>query len=94
MWQRRQCGDVCARRAYIIGFLLTEQHRAARFAFARQYEVEDLAFWSKFVFCDEKIITSTNHDRISNWRPSNTRYDRRNIYEEARSGHVTVNVWW
>ncbi|KAK3867730.1 hypothetical protein Pcinc_026833 [Petrolisthes cinctipes] len=25
--------------------------------------------------------------------PYNTRYDRRNIFEEARSGHVTVKVW-
>lgn len=27
------------------------------------------------------------------WRRDNTRYDRQNIYQEGRSGHVTCNVW-
>ncbi|KAK3881102.1 hypothetical protein Pcinc_014439 [Petrolisthes cinctipes] len=50
---------------------LSEEHRAARLAYARH----------------------TNHGIVHKWRPYNTRYDRRNIFEEARSGHVTVKVW-
>ena len=41
----------------------------------------------------KKTFCSTNHGRLHCWRRNNTRYERQNIFEEARSGHVTCNVW-
>ena len=52
---------------------LTEQHRAARLAFARQYVDRGVDFFSRFVFTDEKTFNSTNHGLVHNWRPHNTR---------------------
>ena len=52
---------------------LTEQHRAGRLAFAQRYVGEDLEFWSRVVFTDEKSFSSTSHGRMLNWRPNNTR---------------------
>ncbi|KAG7166386.1 Transposable element Tcb1 transposase-like 5 [Homarus americanus] len=71
----------------------TEQHRTGRFQFAQQYVGEDLEFWSQVVFTDEKTFASTNHGKIHLWRPDRTRYNRAHIYEVARSGRVTLNVW-
>lgn len=53
---------------------LTNQHRAARLAFARQHVEKDLEFWSRVVFTDEKTFCSTNHGKIHLWRSNNTRY--------------------
>ncbi|KAG7157132.1 putative Transposable element Tc1 transposase-like 37 [Homarus americanus] len=72
---------------------LTEQHRTGRLQFAQQYVGEDLEFWSRVVFTDEKTFASTNHSKTHLWRLNRTRYDRAHIYEVARSGHVTLNVW-
>ncbi|KAG7173707.1 putative Transposable element Tc1 transposase-like 49, partial [Homarus americanus] len=72
---------------------LTYQHRNGRLQFAQQYVGEDLEFWSRVVFTDEKTFASTNHGKIHLWRPNRMRYNRAHIYEVARSGHVTLNMW-
>ncbi|KAG7154725.1 Transposable element Tc3 transposase-like 2 [Homarus americanus] len=41
---------------------LTDQHRTGRLQFAQQYVGEDLEFWSREVFTDEKTFASTNQD--------------------------------
>ncbi|KAG7169092.1 putative Transposable element Tc1 transposase-like 51 [Homarus americanus] len=51
---------------------LTEQHRTGRLLFAQQYVGEDLEFWSRVVFADEKTFASTNHGKIHLWRPNRT----------------------
>ncbi|KAG7163712.1 Transposable element Tcb2 transposase-like 10 [Homarus americanus] len=53
---------------------LTDQHRAARLAFARQYISEGLDFWSIVLFSGEKTFASTNHGQIHLWGQNNTRY--------------------
>ena len=72
---------------------LTDLHRANRLRFAQRYAGEDLDFWGKVIFSDEKTFASTTHGQLHCWRPNDTRYSRQNIYEVARSGHVTCNVW-
>ncbi|KAG7153342.1 hypothetical protein Hamer_G010649, partial [Homarus americanus] len=57
-----------------------DRHRTARLQFAQRYE-------------DEKTFASTTYGPLHCWRPNNTRYERQNISEAARSGHVTDNVW-
>lgn len=72
---------------------LEERHRLARLEFAQRYAQEGLDFWARVIFSDEKTFVSNTHSRLHCWRPNNTRYNRENIYEEARSGHVTCNTW-
>lgn len=72
---------------------LTERHRNNRLLFAQQHVNEDLDFWGRVIFSDEKSFPSTTHGRPHCWRRNGTRYDRENIYEVARSGHVTCNMW-
>lgn len=72
---------------------LEERHRINRLHFAQQYVNEDLGFWARVVFSDEKTFASTSHGQLHCWRRNNTRYARQHIYEQARSGHVTCNVW-
>lgn len=72
---------------------LEEQHRQGRLQFAREHVGKDLDFWGRVIFSDEKTFQSTNHGQLHCWRADNTRYDHRHIYQEARSGHVTANVW-
>ncbi|KAK3864713.1 hypothetical protein Pcinc_029617 [Petrolisthes cinctipes] len=72
---------------------LTDVHRNTRLAFAQEHVTKDIGFWERTVFSDEKTFSSSNHGRIHLWRRDSTRYDRSNIYEEARSGRVTLNVW-
>lgn len=52
---------------------LTEAHKRLRLQFAEQYVDEDLDFWGRVVFSDEKTFSSTNHGRIHCWRKNNTR---------------------
>ncbi|KAL7646945.1 UNVERIFIED_CONTAM: hypothetical protein RMT77_002202 [Armadillidium vulgare] len=72
---------------------LTEAHKTERLRFAREYINNDMNFWSKVIFTDEKTFSSTDHGPLHCWRVNNTRYEQQHIYEEARSGHVTANVW-
>ena len=72
---------------------LLDRHKDARLAFARRHVFEDLSFWSRVIFSDEKTFSSSTYGRARCWRPNNTRYDTNNILEVARSGHVTCNVW-
>ncbi|KAG7177314.1 putative Transposable element Tc1 transposase-like 18 [Homarus americanus] len=57
------------RRVSAIKERLTDQHRTGRLQFAQQYVGEDLEFWSRVVFTDEKTFASTNHGKIHMWRP-------------------------
>ncbi|KAG7163345.1 putative Transposase-containing protein 4 [Homarus americanus] len=52
---------------------LTEQHLTRRLQFAQQYVGEDLEFWSRVVFTDEKTFASPNHGKTHLWRPNRTR---------------------
>ena len=72
---------------------LYERHQVGRLQFAEQYVGEDLDFWARVIFSDEKTFNSTNHGRIHCWRPTNTRYNSQHVFQEARSGHVTLNTW-
>lgn len=72
---------------------LTAQHREWRLRFAEQYVGEDLNFWARVLFSDKKTFNSTNHGQLHCWRHNNTRYDPKHMYQEARSGHVTLNMW-
>ncbi|KAG7162908.1 putative Transposable element Tc1 transposase-like 23, partial [Homarus americanus] len=87
---RHLCTD-CQVTVPAIKEMLTEQHLTGRLQFAQQYGGEDLEFWSRVVFTDEKTFASTNHGKIHLWWPNRTRYDRAHIYEVARSGHVMLN---
>ena len=71
---------------------LTARRRALRLQFAEHLDwvIED---WEKVIFSDEKSFSSTDHEKLHCWCPYNTRYNRSNIHEEARSGHVTANMW-
>ena len=72
---------------------LEDRHKAARLEFAQRYVDEGLDFWGRVIFSDEKTFASNMHGRLHCWRRDNTRYDNQNIYEVARSGHITCNVW-
>ncbi|KAL7634885.1 UNVERIFIED_CONTAM: hypothetical protein RMT77_015262 [Armadillidium vulgare] len=72
---------------------LTDEHKAARLAFANQYIQKDMNYWSRVIFTDEKTFSSTNHAPLHCWRHNNARYDAANIFEETRSDHVKCNVW-
>lgn len=72
---------------------LTQQHREGRLHFAREYVNRGDEFWSRCIWTDEKTFSSTSHGQLHCWRRNNTRYERQNVYEVARSGHQTVNVW-
>ena len=72
---------------------LEERHRAARLEFARQYVDVGLDFWGRVIFTDEKTFASNTHGQLHCWGSNNSKYERRNIYEVARSGHITCNVW-
>lgn len=53
--------------------LLTDAHRAARLAFARQYVGKGMEFWERTIFTDEKSFSSSNHGKIHLWRRNDTR---------------------
>lgn len=72
---------------------LQPHHREARLAFAQEHQHRDLDYWGRVIFSDEKTFASNTHGRLHCWRRDNTRYEPQNIYEEARSGHITLNVW-
>lgn len=80
-------------RAPAIKEVLTERHQQARMEFAQQYVHMNLQELGRVVFSDEKTFSSTSHGRLHCWRPNNTRYQPEHIYNVARSGHVTCNVW-
>lgn len=72
---------------------LTERHRNGLLVFAQQHVNMDLDYWGRVIFPDEKTFSNTTHGRPHCWRRNGTRYNRENIYEVARSGHVTCNMW-
>lgn len=72
---------------------LTARHRLDRLRFAETYVNEGLDFWGRVIFSDEKTFSSSTHGPLHCYRRPGTRYLRENIFEIARSGHVTCNVW-
>lgn len=72
---------------------LTDENRAGRLRFANEYVNRDLDFWAKVIFTDEKTFASSTHGRVHLWRLNQTRYDRNNISEVPKSGHITLNIW-
>ena len=72
---------------------LTAHHRALRLKFAEQYLDWVIEDWAKLIFFEEKLSSSTDHEKLYCWRHYNTRYNRSNIHEEARSRHVTAKMW-
>ena len=80
-------------RTPVVKQKLEDRHKAARLEFAQRYVDEGLDFWGRVIFSDEKTFASNMHGRLHCWRRDNTRYDNQNIYEVARSGHITCNVW-
>lgn len=72
---------------------LTERHRLDRLRFAQRYVQEDMQFWGRAIFSDEKTFSSSTYGRHHCWRPNGTRYAPENIHEVTRSGYVTCNVW-
>ena len=73
--------------------VLGDIHKRNRLDFARRYVDEGMDFWSRVIFSDEKTFASNTHGRLHCWRRDNERYDPQHIFEEARSGHTTCNVW-
>lgn len=80
-------------RAPAVKQKLEDRHRLGRLRFAQQHIDEDLSYWGRVIFSDEKTFLSSTHGRLHSCRLNNIRYDRRNIYEVRKSGHVTANVW-
>ena len=72
---------------------LTEEHRAARFAFAQEHVGKDLEFWSNVIFTDEKTFASTNHGRLHMWRPNNTRYYAPSVFYCCFQKIDTVDIY-
>ena len=63
------CDDTRARR-HAQGPVLTAQHRAERFKFARQHHNWQIHHWRPILFTDETSFTeSTNDRRARLWRP-------------------------
>lgn len=73
--------------------ILTDEHRAARLHFARQYVNMPLEFWRWVIFADEECWSSSAHGQIRVWRLDKTRYHRENIHEVKVNGRSSVTVW-
>lgn len=69
---------------------LNEGHRQGGLQFTQQY-----VGWifGRVIFSDEKTFYSTTHNRLMCWRRNNFHYTPDHVVEEARSGHVTANLW-
>lgn len=52
---------------------LTARHREGRLRFAEAHVQEDLDYWARVIFTDEKTFSSTNHGKLHCWRKNNTR---------------------
>lgn len=73
--------------------MLTRLHKEKRLTFSENFVEKGLDYWARIIFTDEKTFSSTDHGKIRCWRRKNTRYDEKNIHTNARSGHVTCNMW-
>ncbi|KAK4327422.1 hypothetical protein Pmani_002087 [Petrolisthes manimaculis] len=51
---------------------LTERHRELRLQFAQRYVHQDLNFWGRVIFSDEKTFSSTSRGKLHCWRRDNT----------------------
>ena len=72
---------------------LEDRHISARLEFAQRYLEEGLDIWGRVIFSDEKIFASNTHGRLHYLKRDNTWQNRPNIYQVARSGHITCNAW-
>ena len=75
------------------GPVLTAQHRAVRFNFARQHINWQIRHWKSILFTDESSFTeSTNDRRAREWRPQGERYAECYIVEVDRYDGAPM-VW-
>lgn len=72
---------------------LSVRNEEGRLGFALQYLAADEDYWNNVIFTDEKFFQSVAAGARHCWRLRNTRYDKKNIQEKARSGRVGVNFW-
>lgn len=70
--------------------ILTQEQKAARVRFARDYRDFDFSY---AIFSDEKCFRSSQQGRRNLWRVDNTRYEPRNVNPNAESGRIIVNMW-
>jgi hypothetical protein len=73
--------------------ILTDEHKAARLAFALRYVNFPIEFWRWVVFTDEKSWSSNAHGQIRVRRLPGKRFDKENIHQVKRSGRTSVCVW-
>ncbi|KAG8237996.1 hypothetical protein J437_LFUL017716, partial [Ladona fulva] len=73
---------------------MTDFHKAARLDFARQYVNENVAFWRRVVFSDEKTFSSSFNGPVTVfYRPNNTRFHPHYVMQRGRSGQFSINTW-
>ena len=73
--------------------MLTQTHKEKRLQFSENFVEKDMDYWLRVIFTDEKTFSSMDHGRKRCWRKKNTRYEDKYIYKNAKSGHVTCNMW-
>lgn len=69
---------------------LTDDHKTARFNFARRHLNDD---WSTTIFTDEKCFKSSQHGRLHLWRYNGTRYTENHVVPNFSSGRISANIW-
>uniref|UniRef100_A0A673XNU6 Transposase Tc1-like domain-containing protein n=1 Tax=Salmo trutta TaxID=8032 RepID=A0A673XNU6_SALTR len=86
-------GGMRARRPQV-GVVLTAQHRAGRFAFAREHQDWQIRHWRPVLFTDESRFTLSTCDRRDRvWRRRGERSAACNIPQHDRFGGGSVMVW-
>ncbi|KAG8224036.1 hypothetical protein J437_LFUL001113 [Ladona fulva] len=73
--------------------ILNPAHREARIAFANAHAEHGEEFWRQIIFSDEKTFSSSSSGPVLVYRPNNTRFCPRYIWERARSGRFSVHAW-
>ncbi|CAF3669016.1 unnamed protein product [Rotaria socialis] len=72
---------------------LTQTHKDTRLGFALQYLSEDIDFWRKVIFTDEKTFSTDDHGQLHCWRTDGTRFKEQNVAKSRRSGRITAGMW-
>lgn len=69
---------------------LTEENKAARVRFAREFRDFD---FSHSIFSDEKTFKSSQIGKVHLWRRNGTRYDPSHTIKTQESGRIHLNMW-
>uniref|UniRef100_A0AAZ3PQR2 Transposase Tc1-like domain-containing protein n=1 Tax=Oncorhynchus tshawytscha TaxID=74940 RepID=A0AAZ3PQR2_ONCTS len=83
-------GGMRARRPQV-GVVLTAQHRAGRFAFAREHQGWQIHHWRPVLFTDESRFTLSTCDKV--WRRRGEHSAACNILQHDWIGGGSVMVW-